>query len=58
MKTTIVRASVLALAFVGFTASSVMSYSQKTAHQVGARKGIVPAPLCSPWNDPTCCGMH
>ncbi len=58
MKTTIVRASVLALAFVGFTASSVVSYSQKTVHQASAQQIITPAPLCSPWNDPSCCGMH
>lgn len=58
MKSTIVRASVLAIAFVGFAASSVVSYSQKSPnHMVSTKTNVMPIPMCLP-NDPSCCGMH
>ena len=57
MKTTTVRLSVLALAFVGFAASSVVSHSQKIATTGQVRVACVGTPLCAP-SDPSHCGMH
>lgn len=58
MKITLVRLSVLALAFVGFAASSVISQSQdSTKHVATAQVSMMPVPLCAP-SDPTHCGME
>lgn len=57
MKLTIVRLSVLALAMVGFTASTITAHSQKHGQQIAAFGQTVPTPYCSYW-DPNCCGMH
>ena len=58
MKTTIVRLSVLALAFTGFAASSVVSHARKSAPVVTpvVVATIYSAPLCAP-HDPSRCGM-
>lgn len=60
MKITLVRLSVLALAFTGFAAASVSSKaSYKVSVQLTHQVGIVgqPQALCSP-NDPSYCGLH
>ena len=58
MKTTIVRLSVLSLAFAGFAASSVVSFSQQPAKGDMVKISCVGSPaLCLP-HDPTACGMH
>lgn len=57
MKNVIVRASVLALAFVGFAASSVISHSQaKLAGTAIADTSVDCVPACLP-SDPTHCGI-
>ena len=54
MKTNLIRAFVVALAFAGFSASSV---SAKTATTVSTKTvNVTPTPLCAP-SDPTHCGM-
>lgn len=57
MKTTLVRASVLALAFAGFAASTVVSHSQKTTVHAPVISSTTPVPMCLP-GDPTYCGLH
>ena len=57
MKTTLVRLSVLAIAFAGFAASSVVSHSQSSNHTVASASFPSSMPLCAP-SDPSHCGMH
>ena len=54
MKTNLIRAFVVALAVVGFSASSV---SAKTTVSASKASHIVPTPLCPP-SDPTYCGLE
>jgi hypothetical protein len=57
MKNTIVRSFVLALAVVGFSASSVYASSARTNVDKSTKLGMVctPAPVCSPGST---CGIH
>ena len=57
MKTALVRASVLVLAFTGFAASSVVSHSQKASAKTPVVGSTAPVPMCLP-GDPSCCGLH
>lgn len=58
MQNNIVRAFVLTLAFVGFSATVASARSTANTAQVTVQaKGGPIAPLCVP-GDPTYCGMH
>ncbi len=57
MKTFVVRVSVLALAAVGFSASSIVSHSQAFALHTAKSAVVSSLPMC-PWGDPRGCGLH
>ena len=61
MKTILVRAFVLSLAVVGFTASSISSQATTTASAKISRMPVLgtagSVPLCAP-SDPTHCGLN
>jgi len=59
MKNSLVRASVVALAIVGFTASSIASSHKTVKNAVASSNSpvtVASVPLCLP-SDPTHCGL-
>lgn len=57
MKNTLVRISVLALAFTGFAASSIVSHSQSSAAHKLTASTTDCVPACLP-SDPNHCGLR
>ncbi len=57
MKNNIVRAFVVVLALVGFSATTVSAHSASKAKQLTSAPRDMSSPICVP-SDPSLCGLH